>query len=699
VSCIFKQLFLKFYYTLLSLIKASFLRKGNPIFTYKNFQYYFFIHVLILPIFSLAQKHDTLASVKIISTAEKQIVNTTTPVQVLQAAQLAKTNSINVADAVKQFAGVQVKDYGGVGGLKTVSVRSLGANHTGILYDGISINDAQGGQIDLGKFSIDNIEQIQLYNSNPTEILMPAKAFSTASLITLKSNSGILHTTEKQSLKINIQQGSFGYFSPSLTAKKLFGTKVQMAYTGWYQTAKNEYPFISYENSSTKENRKNSDVQAYRMEYDVAYFKNDSNKIKIKTFYFNSRRGLPGSIILYNSSGNQRLNDESFFTQACWQRKIKTKQEILLSTKFSADKNFYLDPSYLNSAGKLENDFYQQEIYFSAAYKYDLTKNLHAAYASDFFHSSLIRKDTFDRSFANPDRNTFLNNISINFKKENFEVTGNILHSSLKENVQNGSTGKNLQAFAPAISASLKPFINKDFYIRAFYKNIFRAPTFNDLYYTNVGNTNLKPEYAEQFNIGVTASSNNISVIEKLTVTLDGYLNNVTDKILAVPRQNLFQWSMQNIGSVKIKGLDATLHLALQEWNQIKIIAALSYTYQQALDVSDETSSAYKTQLPYTPAHTGSVQVSATYKQATFSYNFLGSSLRYRQGDVIPENALNPWSSQDISLAYGFKENYKITLAANNILNTQYEIVKFYPMPRFNYRISFLINLKTKNKT
>ena len=38
----------------------------------------------------------------------------------------------DVAEAVKHFAGVQVRDYGGIGGLKTVGVRGLGAMHTGV---------------------------------------------------------------------------------------------------------------------------------------------------------------------------------------------------------------------------------------------------------------------------------------------------------------------------------------------------------------------------------------------------------------------------------------------------------------------------------------------------------------------------------------------------------------------------------------
>ncbi len=659
----------------------------------KIFLSYFFF-LIAIPVICFAQTHDTLQTVKVKTVKEKDIAATTTPLQQLNAAQLSTTNSISVADAIKQFAGVQVKDYGGVGGLKTVSVRSLGANHTGVLYDGISIGDAQGGQIDLGKFSLDNIEQIQLANSNPSELLLPARAFATASLLSLKSSSNILAKDEKQSIKVKLQQGSFGYFSPSVLYKILIGQKFQTSVSSTYQNATSQYPFRSYENAALVEKRKNSDIKAYRLEYDAAYVINDSNKIKFKTFYYNSKRGLPGSIILYNNTSNQRLNDKNFFAQATWQNKLNTKNEFLLSTKISTDKNYYLDPSYPNSFGKLENEFHQQEVYFSAAYKYNVAKNFQLSYASDYFNSQLKRTDIFADSFATPNRNTFLNNFAIQIKKNTIEFNGNVLHTIINEKVQNGKTGRNLNQLTPALSTIFQPFNKIQLFVRAFYKRIFRAPTFNDLYYTNIGNVNLKPEIAEQYNMGVGFSKNNISFLDKITFTTDAYLNKVSDKILAVPRQNLFQWSMQNIGRVNIKGLDATLHLLFQEWNNIRLSSNISYTFQQAIDVSDATSTLYKTQLPYTPMHTGSLNLSAQYKKAIVSYNLLASSYRYRQGDAIPENLLQGWSSHDLSVAYNLKDNYKIIAEANNIFNTQYEIIRYYPMPRFNYRITFIANFK-----
>lgn len=86
------------------------------------------------------------------------------PVQILSGKELEKLNVYSVADALRYFSGVQIKDYGGIGGLKTVNIRSMGSHHVGVFYDGIELGNAQNGVVDLGRFSLDNMEVISLYN-------------------------------------------------------------------------------------------------------------------------------------------------------------------------------------------------------------------------------------------------------------------------------------------------------------------------------------------------------------------------------------------------------------------------------------------------------------------------------------------------------------------------------------------------------
>lgn len=77
------------------------------------------------------------------------------------------------------FSGVQLKDYG-VLKIETIDVRSMGSNHMGVFYNGIQLGNAQNGQIDLGKFSLDNVESIALYNGQKSNLLQSARDFGSA---------------------------------------------------------------------------------------------------------------------------------------------------------------------------------------------------------------------------------------------------------------------------------------------------------------------------------------------------------------------------------------------------------------------------------------------------------------------------------------------------------------------------------------
>jgi len=132
---------------------------------------------------------DSLQKVKEVKVKTSLSKTSLRATQTIDSSSFLKTSSYNVADAIRNFAGVNIKDYGGIGGLKTVSIRSLGANHTGVQIDGINLGDTQTGQIDLGKLMLDNIESISLYQTQPDDLLTNARSFSSASLIIIKTKA------------------------------------------------------------------------------------------------------------------------------------------------------------------------------------------------------------------------------------------------------------------------------------------------------------------------------------------------------------------------------------------------------------------------------------------------------------------------------------------------------------------------------
>lgn len=158
---------------------------------------YEYLCSILLPIsihtaFAQQQKVDTthtyfIPEVTVSDIYQTREVRSTAPLQLFSKEALKNLHALQVSDAVKHFAGVTVKDYGGIGGLKTVSIRSLGAQHTVVGYDGIAITDCQTGQIDIGRFSLDNVDQLSLSNGQSDNIFQPARFFASAGILDIQT--------------------------------------------------------------------------------------------------------------------------------------------------------------------------------------------------------------------------------------------------------------------------------------------------------------------------------------------------------------------------------------------------------------------------------------------------------------------------------------------------------------------------------
>ncbi|MCH5690481.1 Plug domain-containing protein [Niabella sp. W65] len=217
------------------------------------------------------------------------------PVQVLSGEALRRLNSLSVADAIRYFSGVQLKDYGGIGGLKTVNVRSMGTQHVGVFYDGMQLGNAQNGIIDLGKFSLDNVEAISLYNSQNPDIFQPAKSFGSASSIYITTQQPSFKDSQSYHLKTAFKTGSFGLVNPSVYWQQQVAANIATTLSAEAVTAhgryKTRYKKWAYDTTII---RQNADVASQRIELALQDLNKDTTTHwKIQGYFYNSERGLP----------------------------------------------------------------------------------------------------------------------------------------------------------------------------------------------------------------------------------------------------------------------------------------------------------------------------------------------------------------------------------------------------------------------
>lgn len=661
---------------------------------------------LATTLFAQQQKVDTthiysIPEIQISDVYQTREVRSSSPLQILSKDALKNLHALQVSDAVKHFAGVTVKDYGGIGGLKTVSIRSLGAQHTAIGYDGIALTDCQTGQIDIGRFSLDNVDQLSLSNGQSDNIFQPARFFASAGILNIQTLTPRFEEGKRTNVSASFKTGSWGLVNPSLLLEQQLNRKWTVTANGEWMSSDGQYPYtLHYGNAeddlTSREKRKNTDVQTLRAE--AGLYGNFSNKEqwRLKAYYFQSSRGLPNATTFYYDFSTQHLWDKNTFIQSQYKKEFSKQWVFQTSAKWNWNYQRYLDPDSKNSSGKTENSYYQQEYYLSASVLYRLLSNLSFSLSTD---GSINTMNADLKNFVHPTRYSWLTAFAGKYMNDWLTLSASALATVINEDVEKGGSAGNHRKLTPYVSASFKPLQNEELRIRLFYKDIFRLPSFNDLYYEEVGNSKLKPENARQYNVGITYSKNVCSFLPYLSATIDGYYNKITDKIIAYPTKNLAVWSMRNLGSVEIKGVDATASIALQPWENIRINLSGNYTYQRALDVTNsdldsEEGRTYKHQIAYTPRVSGSGQAGIETPWVNLSYSFLFSGKRYQQGENIAENRLDSYSDHSISASRSFKimkTNTSVSVEVLNIADKNYEIIRNFPMPGRSVRATISI--------
>ena len=620
--------------------------------------------------------------------------------QTLEGETLRQLNSYSIADAIRYFSGAQLKDYGGIGGLKTVNIRSMGSQHVGVFFDGVQIGNAQNGVVDLGRFSLDNMETVSIYNGQKSAIFQTAKDFASASAVYFETRRPVFDSLRNDNLKFTLKGGSFKTIDPSVLWEHRFGDRVRGSFNAEYLYTSGEYKFryAKVDGYDTTEVRKNGDVRFFRAEAALFGDLNDG-EWRAKAYFYDSARGYPGAVVREEPGKfrhQDRQWDTNFFLQGALRKRLKPFYSLKVTGKYAYDFLHYLsDPRLDVTTMYVDNRYRQQEAYLSAANLFSITPWWSANVAVDAQFNTLDA-DLVD--FVYPQRWTVLTAAATSLQLRRVSLQGSLLYTHVTDIVRRqGEAAADKDKLTPTLVASYRPLAGQDWQIRAFYKRIFRMPTFNDLYYTFIGNISLEPEYTTQYDLGMTYGKTwPVGEGELgLNAQADVYYNQVDNKIVAMPTSNQFRWTMINLGYVEIKGVDVVLDGC---WTRGRwaVNARLSYTYQQAQDLTDPTSPFYGDQIPYIPWNSGSAIVNVSYGAWHLNYSFIYTGERYEQAANTIENYAQPWYTSDIALSRDIalkNMSLRVALEVNNLFNQQYEVVQCYPMPGTNFKIILSLTL------
>ena len=628
---------------------------------------------------------------------------TITP-QTLKGEDLSRVNAHTVADALRFMSGVQLKDYGGIGGLKTVNLRSLGSQHVGIYYDGIELGNAQNGVIDLGQFSLDNIEEVSVYQGQRSAIMQTASDFANAGSVYIKTTSHLSkrstrergnEATKSHYLKTKIQSGSSNLLRLSALFESNINKNLLLSANAECLSTNGKYDFryrrrnhdgsIAYDTTAT---RQNGDVQALRVEVNL-YGKIVNGHWQAKAYTYHSNRGIPGAIVNNVWRRGERQSDDNTFVQGTWQKDVNPIYTLRAMAKYANYRTHYLNKD--TTQMMVDNTYRQQEAYLSLVNVFEIAPWWSVSLSDDMRWNYL---DADMPLFVHPTRWSILSSLATAMDLNKVQLQGSIVFSQYLDRTQSGSHKQSINSWTPALFASYRPF--DILQISGFIKKSYRMPTFNDLYYTNIGNAFLRPESAIQYDLGVRVFGKaklgfNDNEAMTGTIELHLYHNSVHDKIVAYPKGQQFRWTMLNLGRVHIDGIDVQAQGSWRALKDLCLSSRLQYTYQRARDVTVKATSYYGDQIPYTPWHSGSATLMADYKAWDLAYNFVYTGERYCQQENILYNHVEPWYTSDIHLSWRHtfdRTLCKATLEVNNLFDQQYDVIINYPMPGRNLNVT-----------
>lgn len=583
---------------------------------------------------------------------------------------LRNTTSYSVSDAIRFVQGVQLKDYGGVGGLKSINVRGMGTQHTQVTFDGAPVGNAQNGIVDLGRFSSQQLSTIELQTNS---------TFGTARDLSLLSN--IKLTTQaptRTELTVMPRVSSFHTYGLSVAGSKVWKKYSLLATVEGLYT-KGDYKFkltkknddeVAYDTTCTRQNGK-----VKLLKESVDFF---GRNLHVKQYLYLSSRGYPGASV--REEPGRFINqdhqwDADFTVQATY--KYKYTSHV---TKFNFNFCHYKSDPRLDVSAMYVNNYYRQlEFYHSTSYSRLLTKFLSIGGAVDFQYNYLSANLV---DFVYPSRYQVYAAVSATAFFEHFRFEASLLNHLMCDHTRSSETAtafnKTINKLLPTLQAS---YLSKIYAAQLTLKFSHRNPTFNDLYYTLIGNRDLDPESAWQVELQQRL------VLGCLDFSLSAFYSSTTDKIVAVPTSNQFRWTMLNLGEVHAFGFEPAVSYR-QKWRDFGLYAKFSYTYEHAQDITSE----YDGQIPYIPYHAFSFVGNVSYKQWQLCYSVLYTGKRWDSTANIAENELKRWYTTDVSLSFT-QPHYDVTLQVNNLFDQQYEIVNCYPMPGISFAAAVRIKL------
>lgn len=627
---------------------------------------------------------DTLGTAVVVTHRPGAAWRSTTPAFTLDTLALRQRGVTDVGDALRRLPGVNLRDYGGAGGLKTVSVRGLGAAHTAVSFDGMPMSDVRSGQVDFSRFTLENLSGVGVAMADHAPLLAPVSALAAAQIV-VQSVSPDTAATHRH---VGLTHGAFGTVEPYFNVSSPLGHGSALSLGGDFHYGRNDYPFTVFNGVAThREKRRGSRMQAWTGEANFVKHLNDG-RLTAKAYYQNTHRRLPGIVTLYTADNHERLAEQTALAQAMWRQQFGGF-ELMGGGKFEWASSHYQDIDGQYPGGRLEQQYYRREWFVTTGVAYAFGP-FKAAYAVDLARRTMNSNQQTDGHVG---RTSLLQALSLNYTLGRLTATGRLAAHLHHDNNTAADRLTDTRRLTPMVSLAFAAIDKPRSHVslRTFYQELYRVPTFTEAYYYHLGNQTLHPELTRQVGIGAVCRLDRPAPwLTSLVFTADGWFNRVRDRIVSIP-YNLYVWRTMNVGKTVARGLDLTLEARLQPAAGWQLVVAANHTIQAVEDRTLPGTIGYGCQAAYTPMHSGAASLACETPWVSLSVHTTYASERWSTNDHTPTTRLPGYAEAGVALYHRFNlGKVCLDLRADlvNAFDKQYAVVRRYPMPGRAYKLS-----------
>lgn len=589
------------------------------------------------------------------------ILHLSSSVQSVDSQMIAAIGGNTVAEALRGVSGVFLRSYGGGGALQSVSIRGMGPDYSLILVDGIRLTTFQIGTVDLGIFSMNDVERIEIASGGNSSAYGADAIGGVVNIITKKPTEGF-------SLRGGSEMGSFGMTAFSASGNYGVGNVATRASVR-RERSKNDFEFLYNDGREQSVlNRNGSDYSLLNTSLTSSISRAGAS-MQMSVRYDHADRGQPLPMTGTDQHNRARINDDDVMITLHGSMQAASSLLFTVSSSYRDYLQRYNDPAIAVSSHYRN---YVSQI--TPQLEWKISEHHSLLSGIEGISSSIESNELYDARR----RQLSVFAVSHHVFPTPFDIH---LFPSLRYDTYNDNKGNLSPKLGINIGLMDAPILR----IRASYGKNYRIPTFNDLYWIVGGNPDLVPERSNNMDAGIVGAFDYYGIYE---IELNYFSIQTKNKIVWQPVSPTV-WSPKNLSAVSSSGVEIRLAVSLFD-------KAVRMQYMHQFTKAVKTSAEFindGTQnkiLPYTPQENSTAVVSATIRNASIAVTHSFVGYRFESQDNDPRFVLSSYMITDVSGSYSIDADpltIIVKSAIKNLFNTDYIIISGYPTPLRNYSL------------